>query len=250
MRQCLDKRNHRALSPINTDVLSAAPYHCLARSLARAGDLEGAEKAFQAGMNEKGREDEIKLDYARFLKEQNRPVDALHRLHEVVAMDPGCLKAWHLGAEIALSQHEFLEVACDWTSEALKQFPNDNTVLAQRAEVLLVSRQPAQALSLWQSVVERDPQARSQAAVLFCELVEDLALSRAEMHEPQIGPISRSFIDWYQRCLNMQATELVNRVNERLDNLRSVLPATAGLIETALSEASIESAPAPEPCLA
>ena len=80
MRQCLAKRGQRSFAPINREINTAAPYHCLALSLARSGDIAGAEKAFQQGLKETGHGDALRLDYARLLAGQNRPLDALHRL--------------------------------------------------------------------------------------------------------------------------------------------------------------------------
>src|SRR5262249_48220007 len=50
MRQCLAKRAKPGLAPINKDILTAAPHHCLALALVHSGDAAGAEKAFQAGL--------------------------------------------------------------------------------------------------------------------------------------------------------------------------------------------------------
>ena len=63
-----------ALTPINTDIHTAAPQHCLALSLAKLDDHAGAEKAFAAALAETGHVEEAKLDYAKFLR-RNRPVD-------------------------------------------------------------------------------------------------------------------------------------------------------------------------------
>ena len=249
MRQCLAKRQQSALTPINTDILTAAPHHCLAMSLARAGDVVAAEKAFQAGLNEKGRREELRLDYARFLVQQNRHVDALHRLHELVAEQGDCAAAWRLGAQIALSRPDFLEFACDWTSEALKQLPNDNEIAAQRAEALLLSQQTGQARELWRTVCQKDPQPRSHAALLLCEVVEEGDLSGLEPNEAELGPTNRALLDWYQRCLAMRAQNVLDRLNQRLDHLGTLLPAAAGLIEAALADAGAESNVS-EPCLA
>src|SRR5205085_2875615 len=107
MRHCVAKRHEPALSPINTDILSAAPAHCLALSLARVGDVAGAEKAFQLALGESGRVEEVKVDFARWLVEQKRPVDAFGQLHEVVSANAQHTVAWRLGAEWALAQPEF-----------------------------------------------------------------------------------------------------------------------------------------------
>jgi glycosyltransferase involved in cell wall biosynthesis/tetratricopeptide (TPR) repeat protein len=248
MRQCLAKRQQTALSPINTDILTAAPHHCLAMSLAKVGDVPGAEKAFQAGLVEKGRVEELKLDYARFLLEQNHPVDALHRLHEAVVENPHSAASWRLGAQIALSRLEFLEFACDWTSEAIKQFPDDDEVVAQRAEALLLNQQTQQSRAVWETLRNRDPQPRTLAALILCDLVEGCHSVRSEDRETELGPISRAFIDWYRRCLDLHAQAILDRLNERTEVLRLELPAAAAMIETALAEAA-ESAAKGEPLL-
>jgi len=250
MQQCLAKRRQPALTPINTDILTAAPYHCLGMSLARAGDLEGAEKAFQSGMAEKGRTEELRLDYAKFLREQNRPVDALHRLHELVTENPRSAAAWRLGAQIAMSHPDFLEFANDWTTEAIKQHPEDTEIVSQRAEALLLSQQTAQARELWQTLWEQDKQPRSLAALLICEVLEDSPMTNSSAHEADLGPTSRAFIDWYRRCLAMRAQPVVAGLNERMEHLRGILPAAAGMLEAALTEAREASPIAPEPCLA
>ena len=249
MRQCLAKRKQPALTPINTDILTAAPYHCLAMSLAKAGRPGDAEKAFQSGLTETGRGEELRLDYAKFLVDQNRHVDALNRLHELITANAGCAAAWRLGAQIALTRPDFLEFACDWTAEAIKQLPKDKEIVSQRAEALLLNQQTAVARGLWQSLWEQDHQHRALAALLICDIVEDSPLNYSTANEPDFGPVSREFIDWYQRFLGMRLTAIVTCLNQRVDALRGVLPAVAGMLESALTEADGQPAATPEPCL-
>lgn len=250
MRQCIAKRQKQALTPINTDILTAAPYHCLAMSLSQSGDKAGAEKAFQSALAEKGREQEVRLDYARFLNEQKRPVEALQCLHQLVTAHAQCAAAWRLGGQIALSQPDFLEFAGDWTTESYKQLPQDNELIAQRAETLMLTGQTADAGKLWQTLCATERQPRSAAALLICELAEGRSVSGSDPCEAEFGPISRAFIDWYQRCLAMRAQPLIVRLNERLELLRQALPAAAGMLASALTEAGHNTTPAAEPCLA
>ncbi|HEU5397110.1 MAG TPA: glycosyltransferase, partial [Verrucomicrobiae bacterium] len=44
MRQCLARRREPSLAPINTDILTAVPHHCLALASMKSGDAAGAEK--------------------------------------------------------------------------------------------------------------------------------------------------------------------------------------------------------------
>ncbi|HLH52263.1 MAG TPA: glycosyltransferase [Verrucomicrobiae bacterium] len=248
MRQCLAKRRQQALSPINTDILTAAPAHCLAMSLAKSGDFAAAEKMFQAGMKETGRVEDLMLDYARFLEERNRPVEAFNLLHQWVTQNSACVKAWRIGGRIALSRPDFLEFACDWTAEAIRHLPKDAEIMAQRAEALLLTRHIAQAAELWQAVAKETLQPRAEAAWLICELVQDRPLGSFEP-EQQFGSISREFIAWYQRCLVMGGQEIVGCLNGRINALRCVLPAAADMLEAALSEAEKQPVNA-EACMA
>src|SRR5205823_2826829 len=143
--------------------------------------------AFQNGLSENGHRAELRLDYARFLLEQERPVEALQRLHELVAEQAKCASAWRLGAQIALSRPEFLEFGCDWTAEAVKQLPNDIEVAAQRAEALLLIQQTGPARDVWRTICQRDPQPRSYAALILCEVVEEGNLSGLEPNEAELG---------------------------------------------------------------
>lgn len=250
MRNCLAKRSQPALTPANTDIFTAAPNHCLAMSLAKVLDIDGAGKAFQAGMNDNGHNEQLRLDYAKFLVDQDRAVDALNLLHKFTSENVNSTAAWRLGAQITLSRPEFLEVASDWTAEALKQFPEDRVIVAQRAEALLLNQQTARARDLWQNLCQQEPLPRSQAALILCQVIEQDSLAGFGLSEPDLGPTSRAFIDWYQKCLAMHAQDIVERVNEKLDGLRAVLPAAAMMIEAALTEAGTKPATDPEPCLA
>ncbi len=105
MRQCLAQRKQPSLAPINTDILTAVPHHCLALSLMKLGDHAGAEKAFKSGLAENVPPAELKLDYAKFLAGQNRQVEALQQLNELVAANSRNAAAWRLGGEIALGRN-------------------------------------------------------------------------------------------------------------------------------------------------
>jgi GT2 family glycosyltransferase len=277
MRQCLAKRNQTALSPINTDIHTCAPNHCLALSLAKLGDHPGAEKAFLAALSRgsdasspQGRCDapvasfnetkasvaaglateaspspssdgaslpqqNVKLDYAKFLASQNRQLDALHKLNEIVAQNSRNAAAWRLGGEIALSQPDFLEFARDWTGEATRHLAEDIAITAQRAEVLLLSGDTASARELWERIYSTEPQPRALAALILCEAIESQTT-----HAPDEGAqethTSREFIAWYQKLLATKAHTVVGRLNDQTEKLSRALPTAAGIIEKALFE--------------
>ena len=237
MRQCLAKRGQRSLAPINREINTAAPYHCLALSLARSGDVAGAEKAFQQGLTETGHGDALRLDYARFLAGQNRPLDALQRLNEVVAENKLHLGAWQLGGQIALSRPEFLEFARDWTGEAMQHVPKDPMVMTHRAEALMLSEDVTGALELWDRVWNLAPQPDVLGALILCETVESLTT-----HAPSEGQgemaVSRAFIEWYRKLMAVKAHQTIVRLNEQTDKLARALPGASRLLEAAMAEAS------------
>ncbi|HXA44306.1 MAG TPA: glycosyltransferase family 2 protein, partial [Candidatus Angelobacter sp.] len=239
MRQCIAKRRQPVVSPINSDILTGAPEHCLALSLAKTGDHAGAEKTFLSVLNGKNRLagslEAIKLDYARFLAAQNRPVEAFHKLHELVASNSRNLAAWQTGGEIALGHPEFLEFAANWTAEAMRYVAEDFVVNRQRAELLLLTGDSATAAPLWERLWQSERQPMILAALILCETLES-----APKHAPDKivdePTTSRAFIKWYQRLIAMRAHPVIQRVNARLDNLSRTLPTAADMLQKALAE--------------
>ncbi|HEX9048764.1 MAG TPA: glycosyltransferase, partial [Verrucomicrobiae bacterium] len=234
MRQCLKLRHQACLTPINTDINTAAPQHCLALSLAKLGDVAGAEKAFLAALAETGHSETAKLDYAKFLRAQERPVDALHQLHEIVSANPRHLAAWQLGGEITLARAEFLEVALEWTAEAFQALPENPIMAAQRAEALMLNRDFATAVELWERLWRSEPGAQTLAALILCRVASDQTALVPVTDEPAT---SLAFVAWYQKVLAVRAQSVAEAINGRLGSLAPVLPTAARMLETALAEA-------------
>ena len=230
MRQCLAKRKQTALAPINTDILTAVPAHCLAMSLLKDGDATGAEKAFKAGLAENGRAEELKLDYAKFLASGNRPVEALQLLHEALQSDAQQAGVWRLGGEIALSRPEFLEFSREWLSEAIRQFPDDGVIVAQRAESLLLSHEMAAALSLWNRAVNGARPPRAVAAQILCATAAAQPVEGLCDRDVEVA-VSRAFVDWYRRLVAAGARDAIVGLNSRVETLRPILPAAAEVLD-------------------
>lgn len=237
MRQCLAKRAQRSFAPINKEINTSAPYHCLAMSLAQAGDATAAVQAFDDGLKEIGHGDALRLDYARFLAGQNRPVEALQRLNEVVAQNAQHLGAWQLGGQIALSRPEFLEFARDWTGEAMQQMAADPQIIAQRAEALMLSEDLSAALELWEKVWHQAPLPSVLAAVILCETLE-LPTTHLPQDDHDEVAVSRFFIGWYRKLLAVKAQPTVTRLNGQMDKLSRALPGAARILEAAFAEAA------------
>jgi Tfp pilus assembly protein PilF len=241
MRQCLVKRTQPVFSPINPDILTALPHHCLALSLVRLGDHDGAEKAFLGAFEEKGQTEALRLDYARFLSSRNRPLEALHQLHAVVENNSKQCGAWRLGGEIALSRADFLEFAGDWTGEAIRYLPDDAVLIAQRAEALMLKRETANAFPLWERACNGARPAKALAAWVLCAAVESQPVPGIRNATEETN-VSRAFVEWYRRLISVGAGETVMRLNSRLDRLKESLPTAARILTSALAEAEKETA--------
>jgi tetratricopeptide (TPR) repeat protein len=238
MRQCLATRLDPVLSPINTDILGAAPAHCLALSLDRAGDTAGAEMAFRSALTENGCLDDVKVDFARFSARQGRAVDALHVLHELVAGNAHHAAAWRLGGELALSKPEFLEFACDWTGEAIRHLPDDAVVIGHRAEALLLSQQAEAAQVFWNRACHGARTPRAIAAAVLCAVVNSAPLPVIRGADEERA-VSRAFIEWYQRLVSVRADETILELNSRMETLRESLPTASRLLDEAMVEATL-----------
>ena len=207
-RQCMAKRKQPALTPAIKDILKSGPHHCLAICLSRLNKAAEAEAAIQAGLAEEPASTGLRFEYAQLLAGQNRGVEALQLLYQLIQESVAEPPVWILGGQIALSQPEFLQVACDWTSEAIQKLPGNTDVLRQRAEALLLSQQVTEALAFWQKSCST-PQPACWAALILCELVTGAEISAvADVNEQAL---SREFLRWYRRLLKYSAKEVVQQ---------------------------------------
>jgi predicted Zn-dependent protease len=197
-----------------------------------------AAKAFKTALTEDPESRPVRFDYAMFLAENGQPLEALKLLHELAFEKPEEVSIWLAAGRIALSRPETLEFACDWTGEAITLFPSEPQLLMQRAEALLLSQHPAEALSVLREI-RGTPSPHLEAARLLCELLGNQDWSRRTSPEPVL---SQEFLKWYRALLDRGAEPLVGAINSRLDRLRQVLPSASRWLEQALLEADREAA--------
>jgi hypothetical protein len=185
-------------------------------------------------MQEDPRSRPVRFDYARFHFSQDRPIEALKLLHELIGEKPDEAAVWELGGQIALSKLDYLEFAGDWTGEAMKQFPDHPMIIAQRAEVLLLNQQIAESLALWRKLPA--PQSPRQiAAIVLCEILGSGL--NGVMKDVDETVVSQEFIQWYRRLVQAGAEILIRGLNQRMDQVRRVLP-RAGQMLAAVAAAA------------
>jgi glycosyltransferase involved in cell wall biosynthesis/tetratricopeptide (TPR) repeat protein len=237
MRLCLATKDEPALTPINVDIQSAAPWHCRALCLTRLGEKAEAEKCFVTAVASASRTNEARMDFAKFLAEQNRGLEALQQIHPVVEADKQNILAWRIGGQLALSRNEFLEFALDWTGEAIQQHPGDVMVQAQRAEALLLAGKTGEALPFWRAVHEKENLPRSLAALMLCALCagEKISAPGSAAEEEQVG---RVFIGWCQRLVGAGAQNTVAMLHAKLDKLHAALPTAERRLRQVFAEAA------------
>ena len=240
MRECLALRDRPTLTPAHKDVRKAGPHHCLAMAAHALKQPEVAAQAFAAALQDDPHSRAARLDYARFLHGQRQSVAALQQLHEVVAAHPNDALAWDLGARIALSSPQFLEVARDWTAAACQQLGAHGTLRIARAEVLLLSGQSADALPLWRE--HHAPNHPTQVAALFiCE-----ASTGAHPTPPAPGmaaAVSQEFIKWCQRLAAFGAATTLQALQAHLDRWAHALPSAAHIFRQAVAEVAAHANP-------
>lgn len=234
MRQCIAKRNEPSLIPGNKEIQRAGPRHCLAVALANAKQTEEAGKTFQEALAEDPASFVLRFDYAKFLAQNENPVEALQLLHTLAQERPDDVSIWVLGGQISLAHPEFLEVACDWTEAALTRHADNHQIQSQRAEALVLASRPEEALELI-----RELPAQGQHSNLACLILCENAAGKPATAVPaETEPkVSGEFIKWYQRLVRHGAAELVLKLNENLPGLSQTLPSAARLLESAIAEA-------------
>lgn len=235
LRQCLAKRNRPCLSPINTEILRAGPRHCLARALARSGDAPGAMHEFQLALQEYPKSVPLYLDYAEFLNSQGQGVEALQTLNTLTLQSPDLPAVWKLGGSIALSRREFLEVAVNWTAEAVRHHPEDPALLSQRAQALLLAGHPDQAIPIWTQLATPQ-QTAALAGLVLCQTIGDGPID--PVPTPVAAAVTHEFFRWYRLLLEFGAEDSIRRVNARTSALSLALPQAAQFLQGILAQAA------------
>ena len=231
---CLAKRHQPALSPINRDILKAGPHHVLALCLWGAQEHEEVEQAFLHALAAEVGARAARLDFARWLADRGRKVDALHLLHKLVPGSETEPQGWLLGAQIGLSEPALIEFAGDWTGEAVKHHPKHAGLVSLRAEALLMTGFADEALAAMELIQENSP--TLHAARLLAALAGDGELP-ARVTE-QEGVVSGEFLRWYRRLVEFRTDSLLLKVNARLGELDAVLPTAARILSAAVAEAA------------
>ena len=221
MRHCLEKRGRHSLTPAHGEVRKAAPNHCLALALAALKKTAEADQAFKAALVEEPHSRPLRFDFARFQADIDQPLEALKILNQLVAEQPAEARVWQLGGQIALSRPDFAEFGRDWTGEAIKHFPEDTTIILQRAEALILNQDVDQALPLWLKAHSL-ASARHLAALALCECVTGVC---KRVFPPADEPlVSAEFQKWCQQLIARNANSLVYQLNESMDSISRVLP--------------------------
>jgi glycosyltransferase involved in cell wall biosynthesis/tetratricopeptide (TPR) repeat protein len=237
MRHCLAKRDLPALAPINPEIKKAGPNHCLALCLVELKRHPEAEAALNAALADAPQASGVRFDMARLHADRGRMVEALQVLNALVADCPDNPMYWQFGGQIALSKPDYLEFAMDWTSEAVRNLPDNAALLAQRAEALTLNQRPAEAMPLWSRLAA----ARSPApiaALILCELAGSRDANSFPLPlQPGVETaLSQEFLKWYQKLISFNAGKLIAEVNQNLGRLDRVLPSAAHRVRLALRE--------------
>lgn len=236
-RQCLAKRNQPVLSPINKEIHKAGPHHCMAVCLWKLGQPDAAGKAFREALKIDPASRNARMDYARYHVSTHHPLEALKILHQLISEQADDFAAWQAGAQIALNTPGYQEFAKDWTSEALKFFPENPAAARWHAEALLLNQEPAKALIHWRKLAATKPTSVHLSAMYLCEILEGRELTPIQ-HPLDREAVSREFLRWYKRCIETGAGEMLMRMNDRMEILEAHLPGAARALQAAMAEAA------------
>jgi GT2 family glycosyltransferase/FMN phosphatase YigB (HAD superfamily) len=233
-RQCLAKRRQTTFFPRLPEVNQVAPRHHIARCLAALGRGEEAEAAFRQALAEYPDALPLRLDWARYLAERNREIEALEELSKLILQSGQTPSVWQVGGQIALAKPNLLDFALEWTGEAVKHLPNDPVLAAQHAEALMLKGEMEAALPFWR-LTGPAQEASHLAGLILCELCTDTLEPHAL--NGATSQVEQQFLRWYQRLVGAGATAPVLAIHERLPGLAPVLPGAVRALEMAMAEA-------------
>lgn len=236
LRDCIARRSRPALTRVNLEIHRAGPHHCLGLCLWQLGEPDKAFQAFALARQDDPSSLPTVLDEARFRQERGQPVEALQLLHAFTSAHPAAAAAWFAGGGIALSRRDFLEVALDWTTEAVRNHPDHGGLRTQHAEALLLTGDVADALPVWRGLAGQGaPAALAAVAVCLAALGEAVHPPAAEVS----AAVTQEFVRWYRRLLDFGAEEVVRRLHEGAGHLSPAFPEVAEVLRSVMSEAVV-----------
>ncbi|MDA1275118.1 MAG: glycosyltransferase [Verrucomicrobia bacterium] len=234
LKDCLVKRSESTLTPPCPQIFKGGPRHLLAECFCKLAQFSDAETEFKEALKESPDSAGILHDFAYFLHQRERSLEALQVLHGVLGKGVDELRIWHLGSLIANCRPEFVEFALDWTAEAIKFCPEHAGIGLARGEALLKSGRLKEAVPYFRKEPHAT-EASALAAVILAELAEGNPVpSVAAAEEPNV---SREFIAWYRRLLATKAQTTLLTINSKVDLLQRVLPTASQMLKQALNEA-------------
>jgi tetratricopeptide (TPR) repeat protein len=231
--RCLSLREKKTLIPLNKEILTIAPYHCLGMALSGLGKVEAAIETLENGLlSHPGSHRTVQVDLAKIYYRKHNPVKALEILHSLTLDLPTDPEIWVLGGEVALSQPSFLEFALDWTSEAVKYCPANAQIQEQRGMALLFNQQCEGALECFLGLAK--PASHNLAAIIMCQLVTGIELMPISLLEET--SISSEFIKLYKQLLAFNSSNVLRVAMEETDRLASRLPSASRIVERIAKE--------------
>jgi tetratricopeptide (TPR) repeat protein len=202
--------------------------------LAALGQKPEAEKVFREALEEDPKSRPVRFDFAKFLFEHDRPLDALKLANEMVAENGEDTQVWQFGGQVALSQPQLVEFAQAWTGEAVKFCPDESPILLQRAEALLLGQEIERALPLW-AQAHSPKSAWHLAALVLCEV---LSSETRRAFPPAVEKsVSQEFLKWYRHLIKFKARSVIQLINQKLEEFNEVLPTAALMLGAAMKRA-------------
>jgi tetratricopeptide (TPR) repeat protein len=231
---CIEKLDWSTMTPACHELRKGAPYQLMAETLIKTGNGNKAEDYFKRALALDPHSALVVHDYAYFLHQQNRSLEALQTLQQGMANGINDERIWHLGSFVSNSKPDFIEFAVDWTTEALKFWPENEAIQGLHAEALLKSGQFEKAMPFYERLSQSSNVA-AQAALILCQMCLERKLSPVSMDQETRA--SLEFMGWYKRLVMSQAKAALTKVNANLAALKTVLPSAATTLEKALAEA-------------
>jgi hypothetical protein len=139
--------------------------------------------------------------------------------------------------QVALADPGLWDFARDWTGEAVRHYPDDASVLAGRAEALLLGGDPAAALPFSRRAFAAQPDPTGQAVLALSAVLSGEEPPSVPWAEEAVA--SRALLRVYRRLVEAGAGDMVARIAEHSDRIQQVLPTAARVIQESLAAAAL-----------
>ena len=224
-RECINARDRKSYASINPEVKKGGPFHCMGMSFEKLEKYPEALDSYVEALALSPDSSSICQAVYKLATGKGLHIQAIQSLNRVMFEGEKSIVLWNLGAEICRSNEQTLQFGLEWTTEALKFFPENKELIESRIHILVECGELAKMMSCFASGHEGAMDRKIFAGIVWARLIDGQPLP--QISPQQEKPVSHELLGLYRSWVSRGYEPLIRKINDHLDELESAFPSAA-----------------------